>query len=190
MIGDPSHGAVLAYVRWAVKRSELTSTQRAVAIEVATHYNRDDGHARPSHPEIADVLGLHEKTVYRAVRAVTAAGIWATDTREGCVTRYRFPLASAVATPRASAGGDNPQPPAPAREGDNPQPPAPASRPPAPASPTPRAGAGRTLLEQELEQEAPRTDADDVDAADVPADRFSFDAGEAWRRAKAARGIG
>jgi len=111
----PSLGAVLAYTRWAVKHSELPSTARGVAVLVSTYYNRDEGVARPSWRDIGAVLGIHEDTVYRSARACTKAGIWAAEVPRGKATRYRFPLAAVIHTPRASAGGELSTPPAPAR---------------------------------------------------------------------------
>lgn len=94
----PSLPVVLDYVRWAVKLSDLRRTPRAVALEVATHYNRREGCSRPSWTEIGDVLDLERRAVGYAIRDVTAAGIWRPETSRGRSTRYRFPLAGVVHT--------------------------------------------------------------------------------------------
>lgn len=99
----PSLGAVLAYTRWAVKHSELPPTARTVAVLVSTYYNRDEGVARPSWSEIGAVLGISRASVWRAVAACTAAGIWAAEARPPRVTRYRFPLVAAVHNGRVDA---------------------------------------------------------------------------------------
>lgn len=105
----------MAYVRWALKLSQLPTTARGVALEVASHYSHRDGYARPSWTEIGAVLDLSEASVWRAVRACTDAGIWTVETPRGRATRYRFPLPGAVHTPRADARGVDAAPLAPTR---------------------------------------------------------------------------
>jgi hypothetical protein len=102
----PSLGAVLAYVRDTIGAAKLTPGQQAVALFVASHYNRRDGFARPSQAYIAETLGWHARSVAKALAALTAAGVWQVELSHTRAARYRFPIRSAVHTPGRRAGSE------------------------------------------------------------------------------------
>jgi len=83
---------VLTYVRWAVEHSDLRPADRTLAIAVATFYNHDDGYARPSWPGLMATFGYGRSALASRLAAITAAGIWHTDTHAKRATRYRFPV--------------------------------------------------------------------------------------------------
>jgi hypothetical protein len=83
---------VVTYVRWAVEHSDLLPADRTLAVAVATHYNHEDGYARPSWPGLMRTYGYPRRTLARKMAAITAAGIWLPDTHPRRATRYRFPI--------------------------------------------------------------------------------------------------
>ena len=101
----PSTGAVLTYLRITLPRAGLSPREQTVAWTIASHYNWREGCARPPYTTVAEEMNLSKDVIWRCVRAVTRAGIWAV--KVGCgrghASEYRFPLAGHLATAERSA---------------------------------------------------------------------------------------
>lgn len=78
---------------------DLGKNERAVAIAIAAHANRE-GHAWPSVATIAEYAGCSERTVQRALARLVQAGRLAVTTASGIATRvYRLLTARASTSP-------------------------------------------------------------------------------------------
>jgi len=109
--GEHAHlWEVLTYVRWAVEHSKLRPADRTLAVAVATYYNHEEGYARPPWHELMSTFGYGRSTLAERLAAITADGIWRTETHPRKATRYRFPIRSGVhrgpgiRTPERSTG--------------------------------------------------------------------------------------
>lgn len=97
---------VVTYLRDTLPSSKLTLGEQNIAWVVGSHYNAREGCARPSQTALAKETGRPPDVIYRALRAVTRAGIWTVERSNTRATRYRFPLAGVVHTPRVPRGED------------------------------------------------------------------------------------
>lgn len=78
---------------------DLGKNERAVAIAIAAHANRE-GHAWPSVATLANFAGCSERTVQRALARLVQAGRLAVTTASGIATRvYRLLTARASTSP-------------------------------------------------------------------------------------------
>ena len=96
----PSLAQVVTYCRNTVVSAKLRGLHVAVLYTIASHYNQREGCARPSMNTICDELpGTHIRSIKYAIADLREHGVFATwqpDARSSL--RYRFPLASPVAT--------------------------------------------------------------------------------------------